>query len=275
MTPPHEIPVSRLSRLIGTPAAPVIIDVCIDEDFNADPRLVPTSIRQPHSDIGALVPRLAGADAVVICQKGLKLSQGAAAILRAHGIAAGYLEGGIFAWRDAGQPLIPADRIPAREGAAPSLWVTGHDAGVDQIACSWLVRRFIDRGAQFLFVESSQVADVARRFAAVAFGVEGAPWSRRGETGAFDTMLEALSLNAEPLKRLAKIVQGADTNRRDPAPEAAGLRAASFGYAAMYEDELERLEAGFALYDALYRWARESEGTGSRVAAHEEPELIR
>ena len=73
----------------------------------------PTSFRHPHTDLAALAPILAGADAVVIvCQKGLKLSQGAAAILRTRGVAAGYLEGGVLGWAAAGEPLIPADKLP-------------------------------------------------------------------------------------------------------------------------------------------------------------------
>ena len=103
-----QITVFQLARLIGTAEAPVILDVCIDEDFDADPRLIPTARRHPHDAIQALVPELAGARVLVVCQKGLKLSQGAAALLRCEGIAAVYLEGGNFAWRDAEQPLAPA-----------------------------------------------------------------------------------------------------------------------------------------------------------------------
>ncbi|WP_339714910.1 hypothetical protein, partial [uncultured Sneathiella sp.] len=96
MTSPTQITVSQLSRLVGLPDAPVLVDVCIDEDFADDPRLLPTAFRHPYQDIAALAPKLAGQRVVVICQKGRKLSQGAAAVLRNCGIAAESLEGGVF-----------------------------------------------------------------------------------------------------------------------------------------------------------------------------------
>ena len=107
MPSPTQITVSQLSRLIGLPNAPVLIDVCIDEDFEADARLIPSAVRQPFKKIADIVPNLKDKKVVVICQKGLKLSQGSAAILRSHGIQAESLEGGNFAWRDAGMPLVP------------------------------------------------------------------------------------------------------------------------------------------------------------------------
>jgi len=262
MTPPDQISVSELSRLIGTPDVPTIVDVCIDEDFGADPRLIPTSIRHPHSDIAVLAPRLAGSNVTVVCQKGLKLSQGAAALLRTHGIAANALEGGIFAWRDADQPLIPADKIPARNEAGHTLWVTRHRPKIDRIACPWLIRRFIDPNAQFLFVEPSQVQNVAEKFDAISFDIEDVFWSHRGANCTFDTMLAEFALGTESLERLAKIIRGADTNQHDLAPEAAGLLAASLGLSQMYHDDLEQLHAGITLYDAFYRWARDAADEG-------------
>ncbi|MEM8743945.1 MAG: sulfurtransferase/chromate resistance protein [Pseudomonadota bacterium] len=262
MTPPNQITIPQLSRLIGTPDAPVVIDVCIDEDFIADPRLIPTSFRHPHTDIAALGPALAGSDVVVICQKGLKLSQGAAAILRAHGVAASYLEGGVLGWAAADQPLIPSNKLPKSISSGNTLWVTRYRPKIDRIACPWLIRRFVDPGAEFLFVEPEQVLNVADRFDAVPFDIEGVFWTHRGETCTFDTMLEEFSLTTEPLVRLAKIVRGADTNRHDLAPEAAGLLAASLGFSQMYRDDLEQLDAGLALYDAFYRWARDASDEG-------------
>jgi len=99
----NEITPKQLMRLIGTPSAPQIVDVCIDDDFAQDPRLIPTSFRKPHTEMAALVAR----------RKGKKMSQGVAAYLRSEGIAAEYLQGGIFGWRDAAMPLILAGR-PAR-----------------------------------------------------------------------------------------------------------------------------------------------------------------
>ena len=262
MPSPTQITVAQLSRLIGTPKAPLLVDVCIDEDFSDDPRLVPGSRRHPFRAIAELVPQLAGRKVVVICQKGLKLSQGAAALLRGDGVAASSLAGGIFAWRDAGQPLVPAAKLPQREGGGSTLWVTRHRPKIDRIACPWLIRRFIDADARFLFVAPSEVMNVAEKFAATPFDVEGVFWSHRGDACTFDVMIEEFALTTKPLKNLAAIVRGADTNRHDLAPEAAGLLAVSLGLSRMYRDDLAQLDAGMTLYDAFYLWARDAQGEG-------------
>jgi rhodanese-related sulfurtransferase len=262
MPSPTEITVAQLSRLIGTPNAPILVDVRIDEDFGADPRLIPTAFRHPYTDIAALAPRLHGSKVAVICQKGLKLSQGAAAVLRARAIAAENLVGGMAAWRDAGEPLIPAARIPPPDSEGRSLWVTRQRPKIDRIACPWLIRRFVDRNARFLFVAPTEVLAVAERFGAVPFDIEDVFWSHRGETCTFDTMIEEFALETEPLKRLAIIIRGADTNRHDLAPQAAGLLAASLGLSRIHRDDIEQLDAGMPLYDALYRWARDAVDEG-------------
>lgn len=262
MPSPTEITVPKLSRLIGTPKAPVLVDICIDEDFNEDPRLIPGAFRHPFNEIATLAPKLEGQRAVVICQKGQKLSQGAAAVLRDLGIAAETLEGGVFAWRDAGEPMVPLAKLPKRNGEGRTVWVTRHRPKIDRIACPWLIRRFVDPSALFLFVSSGEVLNVAEKFEATPFDVEDVFWSHRGDRCSFDVMIEEFELVAEPLQRLATIVRGADTNRHDLAPEAAGLLAASLGLSRMYRDDLEQLEAGMLLYDAFYRWARDAVDEG-------------
>jgi len=258
MPSPNEITVAQLSRLIGTPKAPVLIDICIDEDFKEDPRLVPGSFRHDFRSIVELTPRLTDRRVVVICQKGKKLSQGAAAILRDQGIAAEVLEGGVMAWRKASEPMVPAAKLPKRNKEGRTVWVTRHRPKIDRIACPWLIRRFVDPNALFMFVAPSEVLDVAEKFDATPFDLEDVFWSHRGDRCSFDVMIEEFALVMEPLERLAKIVRGADTNRHDLAPEAAGLLAASLGLSRMYRDDLEQLEAGMLLYDAFYRWARDA-----------------
>ncbi len=260
MPSPTEITVAQLSRLIGLAECPVIIDVCTDEDFAADPNLIPTAVRHPFANIDELAPALAGRRVVVVCQKGLKLSQGAAALLRCHNIQAETLEGGMIAWRDAGAPVIAAKALPQSDRRTGSIWVTRHRPKIDRIACPWLIRRFVDRDARFLYVEPGQVTNVAERFGAIPFDVEGVFWSHRGELCTFDVMVEEFGLGAEALLRLATIVRGADTDRHDLAPQAAGLLAVSLGLSRMYRDDLQQLEAGLAVYDAFYRWARDAHG---------------
>ncbi len=252
MPGPNQISAAQLARLIGTPDAPTVIDVRIPDDFAAHPHLIPTSIRQPHKEIAALSQSLAGKRAVVVCQRGHKLSEGAAALLRSHGIATESLEGGTEAWVAASLPMVPTARLPAT-----NLWVTRHRPKIDRIACPWLIRRFIDPAARFLFVSPSEVADVATRFDATPFDIDGVFWSHRGDTCTFDTLIAEFGLSTLALDRLATVVRGADTDRHDIAPQAAGLLAISVGLSRMFRDDLEQLEAGMTLYDALYRWARD------------------
>ena len=258
----NEIPVSVLARLVGTPDCPALLDVRIDEDFDADPHLIPSAVRQPFTDVLDLAGDLAGQSVVVYCQKGLKISQGAAALLRTAGVKAEVLEGGQFAWRDSGLPMILAQKLPQPDTSGHTVWVTRHRPKIDRIACPWLIHRFVDPKAQFLFVAASQVNNVADRFKATPFDIENVFWSHRGEKCTFDTMIEEFGIGHDALDRLAMIVRGADTNRHDLAPEAAGLLAASLGLSRMYRDDLEQLEAGMVLYDALYRWARDATDEG-------------
>ncbi|MBT8474373.1 MAG: sulfurtransferase, partial [Alphaproteobacteria bacterium] len=104
MASPNQITVKQLGRLIGTPQAPVLVDLRVPEDFDEDPRLIPGALRHPFREAEALANVAAGQTMVVYCQKGLKISEGAAAILRTAGRMALALEGGQFAWRDAGLP---------------------------------------------------------------------------------------------------------------------------------------------------------------------------
>ena len=258
----NEITVAQLSRLIGTPSAPKIIDVCIDEDFSVDPRLIPTAYRHPHTDISSIAAQLKNKRVVIVCHRGLKISEGAAAILRVNGVKAEKLAGGIVAWREAGELLIPAAKIPLSHGTGGSLWVTRLRPKIDRIACPWLIRRFVDPKAQFLYVAASQVMAVAEKFEAAPFDIEDTFWSHRGERCTFDTMLEEFSLESQALMHLATIIRGADTNRHDLAPESAGLMAASLGLSRMYRDDLEQLDAGMLLYDSFYRWARDATEEG-------------
>jgi rhodanese-related sulfurtransferase len=258
MSSPNTISPDKLNRLIGLPRCPHLVDVRTDEDFATDPRLIPGSFRRPFPSVESWGRELAGPSAVVICTSGLKLSHGAAAWLRHLGCDANVLEGGFEAWAAAGLPLVPEARIPKRDGKGRTLWVTRSRPKIDRIACPWLLRRFIDPSAVFLFVAPAEVKGVAERFNATPFDIEDTFWSHRGEDCTFDTMIAEFGLAIEPLTRLARIVRGADTARLDLVPEAPGLLAASLGLSRMYPDDLEQLEAGMALYDAFYRWCRDA-----------------
>jgi hypothetical protein len=249
--------VSQLNRLIGTPDCPAIVDISIEPDFADDPFLIPGSFRHPHDDIPGLIRRLDGQPCVITCQKGIKLSQGLVAWLRSDGHPAEYLQGGNHGWRDTpGTLRIPAAALPGPVGGS-TLWVTRHRPKIDRIACPWLIRRFVNPGARFLFVSPGEVAGVAARYGATPFDVEGVDFSHRGENCTFDTMLDEFRLHSEALDRLADIIRGADTDRHDLAPQAAGLLAISVGLSRQFKDDQAQLAAGIGVYDALYRWARD------------------
>ncbi|WP_457090886.1 chromate resistance protein ChrB domain-containing protein [Microvirga sp. P5_D2] len=252
----------KLARLVGTPKCPVLINVSTDEDDSSDPRMVPGSIRRPYNTVSEWSHEFAGRSVVVLCQKGLKLSHGAAAWLRHAGISSDVLEGGILGWSQAGLPMVPKAKLPPRDPHGRTVWVTRSRPKIDRIACPWLIRRFVDPSAVFLFVPPSEVQAVAERFGATPFDIDGDDvfWSHRGELCTFDVMVEEFGLMTEPLQRLATIVRGADTARLDLAPEAAGLLAASLGLSRMFADDIAQLEAGLLLYDAFYRWSRDATG---------------
>jgi rhodanese-related sulfurtransferase len=257
---PDAITVAQLSRLVGTPDAPLVLDVRADEDLAADPRLLPASVRRDHRSVTTWAAEFAGRSVAVVCRRGLKLSQGVAAWLRQVGAKAEYLEGGLEAWTEANGLLVRPTRIPAPDGKGRTVWVTRTRPKIDRIACPWLIRRFVDRAAVFLFVAPSEVTAVATQFGATPFDIEGMPWSHRGDACTFDVMLDEFGLHSDALDRLAAIVRAADTARLDLAPQAAGLLAASLGFSRIYRDDLAQLDAMMALYDAFYRWARDATG---------------
>lgn len=248
----------KLARLIGTSRSPVIIDVREDEALLADQRLIPTSLNLPYASADQWAPAYRGKSVAVSCQRGKKLSEGAAAWLRHFGAEAEVVEGGFEAWRDGGLPLIRLAALPRRNPIGSTVWVTRSRPKIDRIACPWLIRRFIDPSAVFLFVVPAEVEAVAQRFDATPFDVEGVFWSHRDELCTFDVMVSEFGLASDALNRLATIVRAADTSRLDLAPEAAGLLAISLGLSRMFASDLEQLEAGIPLYDALYRWARDA-----------------
>jgi len=188
----------KLSRLIGTANAPTLIDVRIDDEFAADPRLIPGASRRSHRDIQDWAGGLAGQSVVVICKKGQKLSA-----LPHNSVAAETLEGGQVGWTQMELPTVPADKIPKRDARGRTVWVTRSRPKIDRIACPWLIRRFIDPSAVFLFVAPAEVSAVAERFEATPFDVENVFWSHRGELCTFDVMVQEFGLSTPPLDRFA------------------------------------------------------------------------
>jgi rhodanese-related sulfurtransferase len=258
MPAPNTISVEKLVRLVGTPKCPTLIDVRPQPEFEADPHLIPSSHHCAFEKIEVWSEGSGSHPAVVICREGANLSQGVAAWLRDRGVPAEVLEGGFQAWVQARLPLVPVSKLPPVDRQGRTVWVTRARPKIDRIACPWLIRRFVDPRAVFLFVPPSDVVEVAEGFGGAPFDIEDVFWSHRGDTCTFDTMVQEFGLGTPPLLHLATMVRGADTARPELSPEAPGLLAASLGLSRMYANDLEQLEAGMFLYDALYRWCRDA-----------------
>jgi hypothetical protein len=136
-------------------------------------------------------------------------------------------------------------------------WITREHPKIDRIACPWLIRRFVEAEAEFLYVPDDKVFAVAAETGATPYDIPGAePLSHDGELCSFDAFLKHYDLRDPALQKLALIVRGADTARPDLAPQAAGLHAISLGLSANYPDDHAMLEQGMVIYDALYTWCR-------------------
>ena len=135
-------------------------------------------------------------------------------------------------------------------------WVTRERPKIDRIACPWLIVRFIDPRAQFLYVPASEVLATAAERDAIPYDIPGIELSHNGERCSFDAFLSKYDLTEPALQHLAAIVRAADTDRLDRAPQAAGLLAVSLGLSRNFADDQQMLAQGMVLYDALYAWCR-------------------
>ena len=135
-------------------------------------------------------------------------------------------------------------------------WITREKARVDRIACPWLISRFIDPEATFLFVPSDQVLRVADREGATPYDVPDVELGHHGDRCSFDAFLEKYKLADPVLQALALIVRGADTDARQLTPESAGLYALATGFQATAKDDHENMARQFPAYDALYAYCR-------------------
>jgi rhodanese-related sulfurtransferase len=263
----------ELAARIGAPGAPMLLDVRRHARFADSTHLLATGRWCAPDAVASLVLEGPPREVVVYCVHGHELSQQAAATFRQAGWNARFLAGGfeggepgvdaphdIAGWR-AVRPLALRKRPDLGvDGVRASIWITRERPKIDRIACPWLVRRFIDPRATFRYVPTASVLTQAAELGAVAFDLPGAPISHDGELCSFDTLLQAFDLQDDPaLNALALIVRGADTDRLDLAPQAAGLLALSLGFSALHAtDDLAMLEAAMPMYDALFAWCRQA-----------------
>ena len=238
---------SGLKALIGRKTPPIIIDVRKGPTFLDAPDLIRGALRRDPFRVAEWSKSLPSeADVVVYCVHGHEVSQNAATALGAK-----YLEGGLEAWRAAGGELF------GKPKGASSRWVTRERPKIDRIACPWLVKRFIDPDAEFLYVPTPEVKKVAAERDAVPYDIPDVEFTHEGELCSFDAFISKYRLKDPALDELALIVRGADTNRPDLAPQSAGLVAISLGLSLNFKDDHEMLERGMTMYDALYSWCKE------------------
>lgn len=247
---------TELKSMLGGREPPLLIDVRRPPAFRAAPDMAAGALRRDPGAVAAWARTLPRAATVVTyCVHGHEVSQNAAQALREAGIAARFLEGGLEeGWRAAGGALA------AKPKESATRWVTRERPKIDRIACPWLVARFVDPEAEFIYAPHKEVLAVARAKEAIPYDVPDVHFSHDGELCSFDTFLRTYRLTGDPaLARLAVIVRGADTGRLELAPQAAGLLAVSLGLSRNFKDDHEMLKHGMVMYDALYAWCKEGQ----------------
>jgi rhodanese-related sulfurtransferase len=251
----NSISPATLKAAISAKQRPLVVDVRRTGAFRDAADAISGALRRDPGAVAAWARALPPASSVVVyCVHGHEVSQGVAKALEGSGIRASYLEGGIAAWIATDGALDP------KPAAASTRWVTRERPKIDRIACPWLISRFVDRDAEFLYVPSRQVRDVATARQAVPYDVPDVHFTHEGDLCSFDAFIEHYGLGADPaLQRLALIVRGADTAKLDLAPQASGLAAVSLGLSRIFQDDHEMLRHGMVLYDALYAWCRDGE----------------
>jgi rhodanese-related sulfurtransferase len=246
---------------LGIASAPLVVDVRAQDSFDADDRLIIGAFHRLPGDVEHWLKELPfGRSVVTYCSHGGENSQRTAAALRMAGIKAAYLEGGISGWNER--------NLPTRKnlGAVVDKWVTREHPKIDRIACPWLISRFINPNAQFIYVPPDRVTAAAKEIGATPYDIKGTEFGHVGDQCSFDAIVRIFDIKDPALDRVATIVRGADTSRRDLAPQCEGLYAISLGLSVNFPDDHEMLRHGLVIYDALYAWCRRSQAAAADQA---------
>lgn len=250
---------AELYAHLGTASAPMLVDVRGQGAFDADDKQIIGAVHQAPEEVHRWSTELPTSRIIVAYDShGGDVSQNVTKALRAAGVKAAYLEGGISAWQEM--------KLPTRRrfrGRADNKWVTREHPKIDRIACPWLISRFINPAAEFIYVPPDQVIAVADQIGAIPYDIKGAEFGHVGDRCSFDAIARIFDIRDPALDRVATVVRGADTSRRDLAPECDGLYAISFGLSANFPDDHEMLRHGLVMYDALYTWCRKALGTAA------------
>jgi len=247
----HPISPDDLYSSLGGAKAPLLIDVRRPQAFDTDKLLIIGAARRLPDEVAEWRKSLpAGTPVVAYCVHGHEVSQRVASTLQSIGMSASYLEGGIAGWQER--------KLPTRRkrDASENKWVTREHPKIDRIACPWLVRRFVNPEAEFIYVPANEVSRVAADVGGTPYDIEGVQFGHVGDRCSFDAIVDAYAIQDPALDRLATIVRGADTSRPDLTPQCEGLLAISYGLSANFPDDHEMLKHGMVMYDALYTWCR-------------------
>jgi rhodanese-related sulfurtransferase len=241
-----------LYAVFGSGAAPVIVDVRRVPPAKGDSLLAGAAWRSPENVDQWRTDLPEGRRVVVYCADGGDISRDVATSLRGQGLSATYLAGGLKAWT--------AAKLPLRRGRGTehpaSQWVTREHPKIDRIACPWLVSRFIDPFAEFIYVPANNVATFAQEKGAIPYDINNVEFGHVGDRCSFDAIVSAYDIHDVALDHLATIVRGADTSRPDLTPQGEGLLAISYGLSSNFPNDHEMLKHGLVIYDALYKWCR-------------------
>ena len=246
---------NQLSEALTGATPPLVIDVRRREAYLKDTQTIAGALRRDPERVSSWAGELPSAEQIVVyCVHGHEVSQGAARALAAEGRQAFFLEGGLADWQSAG------GACDAKPEGASTRWVTRERPKIDRIACPWLIARFVDKHAEFLYVPAKEVRDAAKQRDAIAYDIPDVHFSHDGERCSFDAFVRHYRLESDPaLRQLAVIVRGADTARLELAPQAPGLAAISLGLSRNFQDDHEMLKYGMVMYDALYAWCKEGQ----------------
>ena len=223
---------------LGTAKAPLLIDVRRREAFDADKILIIGAARRLPDDVSKWRNTLpAGKPIVAYCAHGHEVSQGVASTLRGAGMAASYLEGGIAGWQER--------KLPTRRkrDASENKWVTREHPKIDRIACPWLISRFVNPEAEFIYVPAAEVSKVAADVGGTPYDIKGVKFGHVGDQCSFDAIVDTYGIEDPALDRLATIVRGADTSRPDLTPQCEGLLAISYGLSSNFPRRPRNAEA--------------------------------
>ncbi len=237
---------------------PLVIDVRRAPAYRGATSMIAGALRRDPAvvaDWSRTLPR--AREVVVYCVHGQEVSQNAAKALRDAGFSARFLDGGIEeGWIGNGGAVAHKPE----DGA--TRWVTRERPKIDRIACPWLVARFVDPDAEFLYVPTPDVKRVAAERDAVPYDIADVAFTHVGAFCSFDAFIKTYRLSEPALDRLATIVRGADTGALNLAPQSAGLLAVSLGLSRNFADDHAMLKQGMVIYDALYAWCKDGQDEG-------------